>query len=239
MAFWIIFDHLGRFIVLNMFTVLLSATLVWLAQKQLFVHPALIVGFACVCFCPLIAGQARLIRELLDGQPFEFTRVVDGIRRFGLSALVLGLLIGVGIGSSGFGILFYGRVFAAEHPLAGMTLAQLCACTSAVFCMVGFYALPALVTQRKGALQAMRMGFLLVFRHPVASTLFLVCTIIYSIFMVTPPGWALLSTLPVTALSCCAYEVLARYHDGNTRERDEEDMYLNRGFRDFLFPWKV
>jgi len=41
-------------------------------------------------------------------------------------------------------------------------------------------------------------------------------------------------------LSSCAYEMLHRkYAAGEAAPRkDEDDDYLNRGFRDFLFPWK-
>ena len=60
------------------------------------------------------------------------------------------------------------------------------------------------------------------------------------LLLATLPGLLLFSSLPLVALACSAYELLARHHGAIEGDPifDEDDHYLNRSFKDFLFPWQ-
>src|SRR5690606_27747874 len=129
-------------------------------------------------------------------------------------------------------------VVMATHPLAGMALAQLSAACGLLTLMVAFYAWPALLLQQGGIRGSLRIALALVVGQPFATTGFMATALGYSVLMLTPPGVALVSTLPLVTLACCAYELHARCYGDGPALCDEDDIYLNRGFREFLFPWK-
>lgn len=237
MAFWVLYDHLGHFIGLNMLSIALIGLPLCLG---LALADAYIVWFAPLAgagLCMVLAGQAHVVNLLLAGEAFAYGAMLDGVRRFGPRALLLGAMVLAAAGICAAGAWFYGSVFAERYPLPGVVLAQLCLGTGVIVLMAAFHAAPALVVRRGGALDAAWTGVALTARHPVASAGLLAVAVLYGVALLTPPGLVMLSTLPVVSLSCCAYELLARHYSGNA-VCDGDDDYLNRGFGDFLYPWK-
>ncbi len=239
MTFWVLYDHLGHFIVLNLLTMLPLAALLWLSQNSP-ISSAMLNLVAIVIYTSVVtAGQLNLVNVLLSGGAFEYRHLWNGMGRFGLATLLLGVIAALALVVCGVGLWFYGGVLAFTYPMPGIILAQCCASALALLLMAVFFALPSLPSRSVGTLGALRIGLALVAGHPVVSLGLLITVCIYAVFMITPPGAALLSTVPLVVLASCAYELLARYHGGDQDIReDEEDDYLNRGFRDFLFPWK-
>jgi len=111
------------------------------------------------------------------------------------------------------------------------------------------FSLPALIHQRGAPVSALRVSFALVARYPGVAIGLLLLAGAWLLLALTPPGLLLLSTLPLVALGSCAYELLARAQALEAAlERDElpppgtldgDDIFLNRGFTDLLFPWKL
>jgi len=237
MSFWIVYDHLGRLIGLNVLSLTLVSAPLWIGLHVAEMPAAAAVGLAAACACVVAAGQAALVQAIIAGRELDGRHLLAAIRRFGPAALGLYALYFLALGASGTGIWFYGSVVSQTRPLAGFMLAQLCACTGALALMAAMYGLPALLAQGGRPLRALKISVMLVARHPVASAGLLLAAGVCGVFALSPPGLVLLSTWPAVALACCAYELLARHHDPETAVDDAEDDYLNRGFRDFLFPW--
>jgi len=237
MSFWVLYDHLGHFIVINLMTVVPVLGLGVLADG-LGVSPMAMALPILLWMFVLAGGQGHLINTLLSGRPLEYRAIGVGIRQFGLPLALLGLGAGGSIALCGLGIWFYSTVLTDRAPLLGLALAQLCACSVVGLAMTAFYAVPAVLALRGALWPAWRMGAKLVLRHPVGSAGSLVLAVMAMVVAVTPPGFVLLSTLPLVTLACCTYELYARAYAATETVRDEADGYLNRGFREFLYPWK-
>lgn len=237
MTFWVLYDHLGHFIVINLVTVVLVAAL-GLITDGFGLPPILMVGPVVLLLFVLAGGQGHLVNTLLSGQPFEYRAFLVGIRRFGLPVALSGLAVSVSIALCGLGIWFYGTVLTVRAPLLGLALAQLCACTAVGLAMIAFHAVPAVLAHHGALWPAWWAGLKIVMRHPIGSAVLLMGAMLAAVVAVTPPGFVLLSTLPLVTLACCAYELYARAYAATETVCDEADGYLNRGFRDFLCPWK-
>ncbi len=237
MTFWVLYDHLGHFIVLNLLTVVLVMAL-GLLFDGLGWSPILMVGPVVLLLFVLSGGQGHLVNTLLSGQPFDYRTFLTGLRRFGVPLALSGLAVGGAIALCGLGVYFYGAVLAVRAPWVGLALAQLCACTGVGLAMVAFHVVPAVLAHHGALWPAWRSSVKIVLRHPVGSTVLLMAALLAVVVAVTPPGFVLLSTLPLVTLACCAYELYARAYAATETVCDEADEYLNRGFRDFLCPWK-
>ena len=253
MAFWVLYDHAGPMILLNLLTlvaVILPASLLalWLPG-----WPWISAGAALLAASVALAGQANLMVALLSHEDFSLKLVARGIARHGLRAAVLATCYVAAGAVCAVGLWFYATRVTPVRPLAGFVLYGMCLAAGVMLLMSAAYLLPALVFQRGSIVRPVRTSALLMARHPVLTPGLCVLAGAYSAVLATPPGMVLLSTLPLVALSCCAYELLARqYAAENALERgevpadleasealDENDLYLNRGFSDFLFPWKA
>jgi len=172
-----------------------------------------------------------------------------GVRTFAVVALGLAFLYGVAGLITGLGIWFYLGQMAPSRPLLGNAMAGLCIGTALVLVLSSIFSLPALVHQHGSLRKAVAIGFALIARHPVLSIGLLITVVAWGMVLLTPPGLLLLSTWPVVALGTCTYELLAR--DYALKEAlakgemppadalDKDDIFLNRGFTDLLFPWKT
>lgn len=237
MSFWVLYDHLGHFIVINLMTVVPGLGLALLADG-LGVSLMVTVLPILLWMLVLAGGQGHLINTLLTGHSFEYRALGVGIRQFGLPLALLGLGVSVAIALCVLGIWFYGTVLTNRAPLLGLVLAQFCACSAVGLAMTAFYAVPAVLAHRGAVWPAWCIGVKMVLRHPVGSAGSLVLAVMALVVAVTPPGFVLLSTLPLVTLACCTYELYARAYASAATVGDETDGYLNRGFRDFLYPWK-
>lgn len=246
MAFWVLYDYAGYLILLNLLTLAAVLGPAWLLFKILGGNVLIPAALAVALGVVAVAGQATLIGALLDGEEFSLRRVVSGAASHGPRALGLALLFAATGAVAGTGFWFYTTQVWPSRPVLGPILAGLCLSAGVAVLLSGVYVLPALVNQRGPARKALRTSLALAGKHPVLTPGLLAMMAGQGLLLVTPPGLLLLSSLPLVALACCAYELLARHYGAGrlpgAAERgpvfDEEDIFLNRGFKDFLFPWK-
>lgn len=249
MAFWVLYDFAGPLILLNLVMVAAMLAPAGLVARVLpgWGWPS---AAAVVALLPaVLAGQAALLAALLEEEEFALGTVWRGVAACGAAAYGLFALYGAAILTVGLGVWYYLGMLAPASPLAGYALAGLCGGSGALLAMTFMFCLPALVHQRGGLARALRTSFALVAGHPGLALGLLLLAVAWVLVLLTPPGLLLLSTLPVVALSCSAYELLDRARAlESALERggeappgtlDDDNIFLNRGFTDLLFPWKV
>lgn len=237
MSFWVLYDHLGPILVLNMVTVA-TVLACGLLVTGIGLSPLVMVGLVVLALFALAGGQGHLINTLLSGQPFEYRSMWVGIRSFAVPLMLMGLAFSAALTLCGVGSWFYGVVLAERAPFVGLALAQLCLCTAVGIGLITFHAVPALFARGGAVWPAWCTGATIVLHHPVGSALLVVLALAALVVAMTPPGLVLLSTWPLVALTCCSYELYARAYGATGTAGDEVDGFLNRGFRDFLYPWK-
>lgn len=249
MAFWVLYDFAGAFVLLNICT--LGAVFVpALALARLAPGtPWLPVAAAATLAILVLAGQAQLVVALLAEEEFSVRHVWRGVARNGAGFFALCMAGLAGGAVAGLGIWYYVVRLAPEHPIAGFALAGVCGGSGALLLLSAMFWLPALAHQRGSALRAAQIGFMLLARHPALALGLGAMAAAQAVLLATPPGVLLLSALPVVALSCCVYELLDRAYvldealergeAAPARTLDENDIFLNRGFTDLLYPWKA
>lgn len=246
MAFWVLYDYAGYLIVLNVLSLAAVFGPPWLLFTMTGGNAPAAALLAALLGVMAVAGQATLIAALLDGEEFSFRRVISGVVAHGPRALGLVALFALAFIVAMLAAWFYANRVMPARPTVGLLLSGLCLSGAVALLMSGVYALPALANQRGTAFRALRTSFVLAGRHPVLTPGLMVLMLAQGLLLATPPGMLLLSTMPLVALACCAYELLARHHAANEGAApgeagptpDEEDIFLNRGFKDILFPWK-
>jgi len=108
------------------------------------------------------------------------------------------------------------------------------------------FAFAALVQKREGVIASIKLGALLVLDNPVLAVgLAIQLAALALVSLAAPPVMFFLFGSMAAVLISSAYEMLSRKYERIRGERSETlkeeaetDDYLNRGFRDFLFPWK-
>ena len=246
MAFWVLYDYAGYLIVLNMLSLAAVFGPPWLLFKLTGGSAPVAALLATLLGALAVAGQATLFAALLNGEEFSFRRVISGVVAHGPRVVGLAALCAMAFSGALLAAWFYANRLPPARPTVGLLLSGLCLSGAVALLMSCVYVLPALVNQRGTALRALRTSFVLAGRHPVLTPGLLVLMLAQGLLLATPPGMLLLSTMPLVALACCAYELLARHHAANEGAApgeagptpDEEDIFLNRGFKDILFPWK-
>lgn len=234
MSFWVLYDHAGRFFLFNLVTVVPLALLVWLLANVFQLPVAAVAVVVALGAVAIAVIQVQIVDSVLSR---DRRRPKTGAVRLFLAGFICGMIYLWLTASAVVGIGFYSRVAVQGHPIVGAALAQACACAGLFTVMTAFYMFPALHATGGALGPALRNAIALVVLHPVASGLFVLVGLALAIVAVIPPGPVLISAWPCAALSCSAYELLSRYHGDNAGD-DSQDVYLNRGFRDFLFPWK-
>lgn len=259
MAFWITYDHLGKFLVAGLIWSLALLAPGWVAVAGLFSGdpavrtligiPAAALAFGIVL--PMTsAGLAHLVKVLIDERDGSLSDFFHGIRRHAARAVAIGLLFVFAVASLATSTWFYADMLRGTAAWLGYALSGL-----ALWCLLfaGLMALlvmPALVQKKGGIFATLKLAALLVLANPVFSlglaiqmlALTAVCLAIFPLFIFLYGPMA-------AALTGSAYEMLARKYaaadvetgDGRASRPippDEEDDYLNRGLRDALFPWK-
>jgi hypothetical protein len=185
----------------------------------------------------VVAGQANVIKSLLEEEEFSLRRVAQGIAAHGFAVVGYGVLFALAETVACLGAGFYATQVAPARPALGWCLSGFCLSAGLAVLLSGVYVLPARIYQSRAKRRVMRASAALAGAHPMATLGLVVLMAGYGIFLATPPGLLLFSTIPLVTLVCCAYELLAR-HYAEVPVFDENDHYLNRGFNDFLFPWK-
>jgi len=208
----------------------------------------------------MTAGLAHMAKQLIDTGDGSFFDLFRGIRMYWRRAIGVGFAYLVAAVCLPVSVWFYGSKLGATAPWLGYALSAL-----ALWCLlfIGFMAMlvmPALVQKKAGVVETLKLTALLVLDNPLFCVGLALQFLVLAGFSLVPPVFVFLSGALATALASSAYEMLARKYalielnkpGGEQAERpvnvvskngawvydEEKDDYLNRGFRDFLFPWK-
>jgi uncharacterized membrane protein YesL len=156
-------------------------------------------------------------------------------------------------------VWFYAAKLQDTAPWLGYTVSAL-----ALWCLIfvgltSLLVMPALVQKRTTVAATLKLTALLVLDNPVFCIGLAIQFLVLAGLSILPPVLVFFSGSLGVVLGSSAYEMLARKYaaarqaapvtgvQGNLGRitvkpafdrDDEDDDYLNRGFRDFLFPWK-
>lgn len=266
MAFWVFYDHLGKLLAVNSLCTVAMAFPALAALGALQSGgPGAVLGVGApavlvltVVLGPLAAaGLAHMIKGLIETRDGTVTEFFRGIRAYGVRALGLGVVYSIGIAALGASVWFYAVQLGASMPWLGYALSAIAFWALAFALLTGLIVMPTLVQKKEGLVRTLKLAALLVLDNP----LFLagLAAQLVALTVIAALIWplALFFHLALTmAVVTAAYEMLARKyaHIEIARAKaaggvpsaasvaaavdDADDDYLNRGFRDFLFPWK-
>lgn len=247
MWFWVTYDHLGKLLLLNAALMLPCALLTGLALMLPPLPAILLLVLLYAAAVPgCLAALGHTARTLIETHEADLQTITSGFRQYFLPGALVGLLLNAAIAASLAGAWYYLLVLARPTPSYAYALAALCLWCGAFAATIQFHALPALAQQRAGIRAALHTGLLLSADNPLTTAALLLNFLGLTALATLPPAYVCFSLAPMATLQAAAYEILARYYaapivDGRRAPdyRDAEDDYLNRGFRDFLFPWKM
>lgn len=247
MWFWVTYDHLGKLLLLNAALMLPCALLTGMALVLPPMPALLLLALLYAAAVPGgLAALGHTARALIETHEADLRTMAEGFRRYFLPGALVGLLLNAAIAASLAGAWYYLTVLARPTPLYAYALAALCLWCGAMAAAVQFHTLAALAQQRAGLRAALRTGLLLTADNPLTTAALLLNFLGLAALATLPPAYVCFSIAPMAMLQAAAYEILSRYYaapivDGRRTPnfRDGEDDYLNRGFRDFLFPWKM
>lgn len=252
MAFWVYYDHLGKFLLLNLLCSLVLLAPLWIGGVALLAaDPALamLVGLpayfllAGVLLPLMLTGMLALARQIIDERTGELRDFVRGIRQGAGRAIAMGMgyaLVSVCLLTS---VWFYAGKVGAVVPWAGYGLSAAAGWALLLTVPTAPWAFTALVFRRCGVRGALRLAAGLALGQPGLSLAVCGATLALTALALAPPVFLLFSVAPAAILWASAYEMLARHYavaGGQPIEwNDANDDLLNRGWRDLLFPWKV
>jgi len=263
MAFWVYYDHLGRALLLNIAVVAIMflnryLTLHAQSTSQSATHSAqgdslfhwflasFVLGLVALFMLlgAVVAVVATVVKTWIEQSSTKVNaRTLCG---YGLRGAVLGLLQGVVFCMAISVAAFYFNVAdGIPRPLALLMTGYGIAILILWFAAFG-WGMSALVNRRKGIFDALRTAYVLVAGNLVFAFIIgahLVALCLFS--FLNPLVLIIFGVVPATVLAASSYEMLARKYAAPIENgqrilvfNDAEDDYLNRGFRDFFFPWK-
>ncbi len=262
MSFWVVYDHLGKLLLVNIFSAIMlaapvvtaSAVLARNTQGYAFVYVALLCLISIGLFLPLIqAGLAWMVKTLIERHDGNVILFFAGIRRFGLRAVAIAFLYMLLSACLLSSVWFYGVRLGAHMPFVGYGLSAVALWMQFFLLMTAPLAVPALIHKNQGVFATMKLAALLTLDNPLLALGLLAHITALTLLAVMPPVFVFCSVAPIAALQGSAYELLSRKyaaiqaHKTNGKEGveklvidfgDNDDEYLCRGFRDLLFPWK-
>ena len=269
MAFWVLYDHLGKLILANVVWALailapgvVGATAFMTGDPglMLVVGAPMIVFVAAVVAPVMTVGLAYMAKGLIDTRDGSFLDLFRGVKLYWRRAVGVGFAYLLAAVCLPVSVWFYATKLRETAPWLGYAISAL-----ALWCIlfVGFMAmivLPALVQKKDGVLGTLKLTALLVLDNPLFCVGLAIQFLVVAGISVIPPVFVFLSGAMAVVLASSAYEMLARKYalaqmnqegdaatdrpinviskDGVFVYDDSKDDYLNRGFRDFLFPWK-
>ncbi len=208
------------------------------------------------------AGLAHMAKELIETRDGSVRAMITGMRLYGRRAAGLGLLYLVALTCLATSVLFYTTMMRDSVPWIGYALSGLALWCLVFVALTACLVLPTLVQKKAGTWQTLRLTALLVLDNPLFSIGLAIQVLALTTMVFLPPLFFCLYGASVVVLVSSAYEQLARKYaaieyEGRTGDKpcrlnklavqgrdgvalidEEDDDYLNRGFRDFLFPWK-
>jgi len=247
MTFWVAYDHLGKLILAS---TVCSATLggvLCLAYAAIVADwgaPGVVIALGLLVLTAgglapaLAAGLAHLAKTLVDERDGAFGDFLGGCRLYWPRAAALGalqLLVFLLLATS---VWFYASMVGRSVPWLGYAISGFALWCLLFACATALLLMPSLVQKKDGVLATLKLSALLVLDNPLFCLgLMLQAAAAGLVSVVVTPVLFFIYPAAVMTLATCAYEQLAVKYDGEVRN-EEEDDYLNRGFRDFLFPWK-
>ena len=256
MAFWVTYDHLGKLMLASLLWSLLVSVPAFVAASALATGdpgirfivgvPALILAFGVVL--PVMsAGLAHMAKELIDTKDGSISDMFRGMRVYWRRAIGIGASYLIGLTCLTTSTWFYASKLRDSVPWLGYGISAL-----SLWCLV--LVMPTLVQKKVNVLGTLKLTCLLVLDNPLLTLGIAAQVVAITVTsLILMPVLFLLYGGVVIVLVSSAYELLARkyaalepaaggYVTASGRRaaavEDEEDDYLNRGFRDFLFPWK-
>jgi uncharacterized membrane protein YesL len=259
MTFWVAYDHMGKLLLANLFCAIVLAPPLGLAVfAALSPDPAVALGAGVplLLLCAgvlgpvLCVGLAGMVRELIDTRDGSLATFFAAMRRHGLRAAALGLAYGLAAAALGMSAWFYPAKLGDTVPVVGYALGALAVWALALLLLSSVYLLPVLVHRDTGTAATLKLCVLLVLDNPMFTLGVAAHWAMLATLSLFPPVFFFMAISLGVVLALSAYEMLARKYaarEAHGGERlpvraidfgDAGDDYLNRGFRDFLFPWK-
>ena len=257
MAFWVLFDHLGKLILANMLWAMTIAVPGSFAATAMFYGdpatrfwigvPSMVVTLGMIL--PIMsAGLAHLIKVLIDRKDGSFSDMLEGIQTYWRRAVGIGLAYAFAGACLGTSVWFYAAKLQDSVPFLGYAISAVALWCAAFVGLTALFVMPALVQKREPVLATLKLSALLVLDNPLLAIGLAFQVAVIS--AITAPVWPLFFVLygaVLVALGSSAYELMARKYAALAVETDqgaapplddEDDDYLNRGVRDVFFPWK-
>ncbi len=265
MAFWITYDHLGKLILANLmwsisFFVPLMLGFAAFTAGDRAIAVAVGVPLTLLALCVILpvatAGMAHFVKELIDTRDGSLRDLFTGIRLYWKRAIGLGSFFAFAPFCLATSIWFYSAKLGATVPWLGYAISALALWCLLFVALMAMLVMPALVQKKEGVFPTLKLAALLVMDNPIFCLGLAVQFVVIAGLSMIVPILVFLSCSIAVVLSSSAYEMLARKYakraraeatpiQGMTRataalieDEDAKDDYLNRGFRDFLFPWK-
>ncbi|HNR30745.1 MAG TPA: hypothetical protein PKI11_07630 [Candidatus Hydrogenedentes bacterium] len=252
MTFWVVYDHLGKLLIVNVCCAVVLLGPVMLGLGALLgrdLAGALYVGLPLfgltfgVLWPVLAAGLAHMVKELIETRDGTVGAFFAGLRLYGLRAAGMGLCLLFAACCLAGSAVFYAYRLRERAAWLGYGLSALALWGLLFVLLVSIMAMPALVQKRAGVFATLKLSALLVLDNPLFLLGLAPYFVLLAVASLAPPAFAFLTPAVSVVLASSAYEMLSRKYAAieARREvdfRDAEDDYLNRGLRDFLFPWK-
>lgn len=268
MAFWVMYDHLGNLLIANVLWSIALLVPGFLAIASVTTGDpriALAIGaplgaLTLGVLAPAASvGLAQLAKALIDTGDGTLSEMFAGIRDYWRRAAVIGVFYVVGGSCLFVSSWFYAAQLRDTAPWLGYGLSALAAWGLVFLGLMAMLVFPALVQRKVSAFRTLKLTALLVLDNPLFCLGLAVQFAVLAAASLMPPVFLFLSGSLGMTLSSSAYEMLARKYAAVRMSRtgeaparpihvvsrqgklvfdDSEDDLLNRGFRDFLFPWK-
>lgn len=263
MAFWVFYDHLGKLLLANLISVVIMASPLVVAHILLIrwatghVSQVLSLGIALLASClgvPLaFAGLYALVRELIDTRDGTLATYFSGMRRYGIKMVALSVLYMFVSACLVSSIIFYATHPPFNSPFVGYSISAL-ALWIQLFLLVSLvFAGPAAIYKSQGILTIIKFAIVLALDNPLFALNLVGILALLALVGLLPPILVFFLFTWLAVVQCSAYELLSRKYNAiqaalqaGTYDKknvqidfgDENDEYLCRNFRDFLFPWK-
>lgn len=227
--------------------------------------PALVLTLG-VLLPVMSAGLAHMAAQLIDTRDGSVMDLFTGIRLYWRRAIGVGFFFVLAVTCLSVSAWFYAVKLRDAAPWLGYAISALALWCLAFISLMAMLVMPALVQRKANLLETLKLTALLVLDNPLFCFGLAIQFLGVIGLSLIPPVFLFLSGFMVMVLAASAYEQLARKYaaleagqGGTLRPKgdpgadghlqgvrgknallvdDAEDDYLNRGFRDFLFPWK-
>ena len=269
MAFWVMYDHLGKLILANLVwslsillpgAVCMAAILTGDRGLLLFVGAPSAFLTLAVVMPVMTVGLAHMAKELIDTRDGSVMDMFRGIRLYWRRAIGVGVAYGIAVVCLLVSAWFYPVKLQDSARWLGYGIGAVALWGLLFLGLTAMLVLPALVQKRAGFRETLRLTALLVLDNPLFCAGLALQMVVLAGLSIVPPVLVFVSGSAGVVLVSSAYEMLARRYvlieinagraaandkhlnvvskDGMFVVDEETDDYLNRGFRDFLFPWK-